>query len=381
MTHYDDALLVLDKGYVRLISSSGDETDIVNAARASFDRSVDELGEKDISLLEFLVREKHMSPFRHVSMTFEVYAPLMVARQHWKYVVGSSFTSGQQAWNESCLPEWQELWGYGRDKPTVLNLIDGMKVPLQSVNSAGRIVPNVVKNVWPSGKQHVLRIAIERGYSVSATKNHRILTPDGYVEAGMLKIGDMVAYHKLPLGHHEEAWLWSDLPQYHNIEYSPITLIEQIGECETYDIEMELEPNFVAGGIVVHNSRRYITEEPEFYAPDFWRSAPESRKQGSGRPIEGNLGEHYDGLLDSLTKASMAFYNAALDDNIAPEMARLFLPAYGLYVRYRWTVSVDGLINFFDQRIADDAQWEIQQYAQAFYEYASERFPNVFDGR
>jgi len=229
MTHYNDSLLVLDKGYVRLISTSGTETDIVNAARASFDKSVDELGEKDISLLEFLVREKHMSPFRHVSMTFEVYAPLMVARQHWKYVVGSSFTSSQQAWNES--------------------------------------------------------------------------------------------------------------------------------------------------------SRRYVTEEPEFYRPYFWRSSPESRKQGSGKPIEESMGKHYTGLLDSLTQASMAFYDAAISDNIAPEMARLFLPAYGLYVRYRWTVSVDGLINFFEQRIADDAQWEIQQYAQAFHAYASERFPNVFDGR
>ncbi len=72
---------VLDKGYVRLVDSMGTELSIVNAARVSYDKESNELSQRDEKLLEFLIRENHMSPFRHASMTFEVYAPLFVARQ------------------------------------------------------------------------------------------------------------------------------------------------------------------------------------------------------------------------------------------------------------------------------------------------------------
>src|SRR5690606_31265588 len=50
-------------------------------------------------LISFLARENHHSPFRHAFLQMEFYAPLMVARQHWKYVVGSDHT--MDSWNES----------------------------------------------------------------------------------------------------------------------------------------------------------------------------------------------------------------------------------------------------------------------------------------
>src|SRR5690606_20226756 len=90
---------VLDKGYVRLRDVMGDDRTIANAARVSFDKRTEELTEKDERLIAFLAREGHESPFRHASLQFEVYAPLMVARQWWKYVVGSDHV--MDAWNES----------------------------------------------------------------------------------------------------------------------------------------------------------------------------------------------------------------------------------------------------------------------------------------
>ncbi len=40
------------------------------------------------------------------------------------------------------------------------------------------------------------------------------------------------------------------------------------------------------------SSRRYITEEPVFLIPaaDSWRSVPENRKQGSGAPVDSEVG-------------------------------------------------------------------------------------------
>jgi thymidylate synthase (FAD) len=92
---------VLDKGYVRLVDHMGSDISVVNAARVSYDKESQELTERDGKLINFLIREKHTSPFRHAALTFEVYAPLVVARQWWKYAVASSHVDDQNGWNES----------------------------------------------------------------------------------------------------------------------------------------------------------------------------------------------------------------------------------------------------------------------------------------
>ena len=87
------------KGYVRLTHTGGDDLTIVNAARVSFDRESRELSEADQRLLRYLAKHGHTSPFRHATIGFEIYAPLMVARQWWKHVVGAPFVD--TPWNES----------------------------------------------------------------------------------------------------------------------------------------------------------------------------------------------------------------------------------------------------------------------------------------
>lgn len=93
------ALRVLDKGYVRLTDSMGSDLTVANTARASYLKESLEFTEADARLVRFLGREGHTSPFRHAFVAFEFNAPLMVARQHWKYVVGSDHT--MDAWNEA----------------------------------------------------------------------------------------------------------------------------------------------------------------------------------------------------------------------------------------------------------------------------------------
>lgn len=216
---------VLDKGYVRLINTMGNDLEVANAARVSYDKRSEEMSERDDKLIDFLWKEEHTSPFRHCVMSFEVYAPLMVARQHWKYAVASTFVDDQNGWNES--------------------------------------------------------------------------------------------------------------------------------------------------------SRRYITEEPEFYIPQAhkWRSAPENSKQGSGEDLSAAVGQSLSALLAEHTYKAELLYNKAINDGVAPEQARLFLPAYGMYVRYRWTTSLHGVMHFLQQRLAHDSQAEIQAYAKAVYELANAKFP------
>jgi thymidylate synthase (FAD) len=213
----------LDKGYVRLVNVMGSDLSVANSARVSYDKESTELSEKDARLIRFLAREGHTSPFRHATLQFEMYAPLMVARQHWKYVVGSDHT--MDAWNES--------------------------------------------------------------------------------------------------------------------------------------------------------SRRYITEEPTFYIPkaNEWRSAPENSKQGSGEVLPEEQGRIATQDLLDYVAFGERLYERAMNSGVCAEQARLFLPAYGMYVRYYWTASLQSVAHFLQQRLAHDSQVEIQEYAKAVKALAEPHFP------
>jgi len=125
------------------------------------------------------------------------------------------------------------------------------------------------------------------------------------------------------------------------------------------------------------SSRRYITEEPVFYIPQSneWRSAPENSKQGSGEPIDPWEGSDFTNVLKKYIEQGERLYNEALRAGICAEQARLFLPAYGMYVRWYWTASLQSVAHFLNQRLAHDAQKEIQVYAQAVYDLAIQHFP------
>lgn len=225
-----ELLHVLDKGYVRLVDAMGSDLSVVNSARVSYNKASSVMSEKDERLIAYLAEHGHTSPFRHAIVQLEVYAPLMVARQWWKYIVGSSHQEGSQdpftAWNES--------------------------------------------------------------------------------------------------------------------------------------------------------SRRYVTEEIEFYIPteDQWRSKPANSKQGSGAPVGTPIGKEATKRLLEQIEYGMANYDWAVENGIATEMARLFNPAaYGLYVRWYWTASLQSVSHFLNQRLDSHAQEEIQAYAQATKTLVSSRFP------
>lgn len=79
----DNKIDVLDHGYVRLVDSMGSDLSIVRAARVSYDAEwrVGEDEGKDAKLINYLMKNKHTSPFESVTFTFEVKAPLFVFRQ------------------------------------------------------------------------------------------------------------------------------------------------------------------------------------------------------------------------------------------------------------------------------------------------------------
>jgi len=95
---------VLDKGYIELVDTLGDDLTPVNAARVSFGGRSKEFTDKDKRLSKFLIKHKHFSPFRHQHAMMIIKAPEFVMRQWYKHVVGiettSSSSTKDHAWNE-----------------------------------------------------------------------------------------------------------------------------------------------------------------------------------------------------------------------------------------------------------------------------------------
>lgn len=72
-------------GFCDLLDYMGEDLDIVNSARVSFDVSHAKLEDRDEKLIKYLYRNKHTSPFEHCTMKFACKVPLFVARQHMRH--------------------------------------------------------------------------------------------------------------------------------------------------------------------------------------------------------------------------------------------------------------------------------------------------------
>lgn len=69
-------------GKVELLRMEGSDTEIVDAARVSFDKRADQYKpHENRGLIRYLYRNKHTSPFEMVGTVFRIKAPLFVARQ------------------------------------------------------------------------------------------------------------------------------------------------------------------------------------------------------------------------------------------------------------------------------------------------------------
>ena len=95
---------VLDKGFVEVVDSLGNDLTVVNSARVSFGKRKKYWDKSDERLVRYLAKYKHYSPFRHLQVQFHIKAPEFVMRQWYKHVVGIETTSNSSAkdhaWNE-----------------------------------------------------------------------------------------------------------------------------------------------------------------------------------------------------------------------------------------------------------------------------------------
>lgn len=74
-----------DIGAVEYVSHMGTDLSVVNAARVSFGTEREEVSERDIKLINYLMAHNHSSPFEHCVLTFKFTVPLFIRSQHHRH--------------------------------------------------------------------------------------------------------------------------------------------------------------------------------------------------------------------------------------------------------------------------------------------------------
>lgn len=117
----------------------------------------------------------------------------------------------------------------------------------------------------------------------------------------------------------------------------------------------------VVGLVCNEVSRRYVNDLPAMYAPEKWRKAPESAKQGSGgtHPQTTAISDVYtEWCYDAIR-----YYQQLIKSGVAPEQARMVLPQ-SMMTEWIWTGSLAAFARVCKQRISGDAQEETRFIAE-----------------
>lgn len=110
---------------VHLIKHAAEDADVAFAARVSTlggETRFNETSDKDAGLINFLMRDRHGSPFEHTSFTFYIEAPIFVVREFMRHRAGWSYN--------------EESARYKELEPVFYKPADGR--PLRQIGKAGK---------------------------------------------------------------------------------------------------------------------------------------------------------------------------------------------------------------------------------------------------
>lgn len=283
--------------------------------------------------------------------------------------------------------------------------------------TTGEFTAGHVSEIVDKGVQPVYRLTLADGKQLTLTENHRVLTGGGW-----MKMGDAVGLEGAGAGAHmtrgcslmtngvvayrSREWLREqrrlrrsvaemateaalevdEMPTRRGVKLVahavPVVSLEYLGLRQTFDLCVDGPwHNFVANGVVVHNSfnefsMRYAKATDEFYVPEAEDVRSQVGKPGaySFEPVDAELAERTREELQAVYETAYATYERLVEAGVARELARAVIPV-GAYTEFYWTVNARSVMNFVSLRAADTAQREIRRYADAVERLFAEKMP------
>ena len=222
------------------------------------------------SLLDSYVWPGRYKPYEHQKVTtdFLIANPRGYVLSGMGCISGDAIISTNRRGNtrKIALRDLYERWTNVAKRPWSLGNSEWKCRSLKD----GRFGLNQIEDVVFRGMQQTIRITTENGKTITCTPDHHMAQPDGsWIDAGSLSVGDYLVTNG-------KKRLLVPCPKCGVPKQSKIVSIEGGGLQDVYDICMaKPHHNFVANGIVVHNSGKTAAA---LWATDFLMRHGEVKK-------------------------------------------------------------------------------------------------------
>lgn len=346
---------------------------IVGIARISSSREINELFDEPEKLLRHCISNSHWSIFSQANLSFEVITSRAIGREllrHWSLRPQEFCIHGDSEIN--VLVDNSVI-----DKATIRYLYENQhlyKYKVLSNTSTNLLITPELKQVFYNGLKPMYKVTLDTNplkniqqdfqhrYEIICTKEHKFRTDN--IEFEFKSLEELVNLQlKDDLTVESFApQLVKVVPNTVSIRHCLIKSIEYVGYCDSYDLEVDdVSHNYVANGIIVHNSQRYA-EITEFEDIEL-RLAGSSNRQSSTDVVEDTytfLPNHYVQLHLQETEE---LYRELLDKGIAKETARFILPET-TQTKLIFNGTIREWLTTLNQRLHKTAQKECRIIAE-----------------
>ena len=188
---------------------------------------------------------------------------------------------------------------------------------------------------------------------------------------------DCHAHHHNTSG---ERKLWRAKHKGHTltVTWSKIASVTYVGERATYDLEVDHPShNYVADGMVVHNSQRWSPVTEPAQIPVCRMQNPRAREL----PLEcedGMVAGWWDGVAHKVAQVALRHYEEALAKGVSREVARALLPEGLTPTRLYVSGTFRSWIHYLQLRLKPDTQKEHRDVAREIQLIFAEQAPTIW---
>jgi thymidylate synthase (FAD) len=159
-------------------------------------------------------------------------------------------------------------------------------------------------------------------------------------------------------------------------KWQAIKSIEYIGKEETYDLEIDHPShNYIANGIIVHNSQRYANVAELGTAVREARLQDNKNRQNSIETDDEEIQNTWFQKQQQIIHESKMAYKWAIENGIAKEQARSVLPEGNTMSRMYMSGSLRSWIHYTTLRMQQDTQKEHRLIATECWRILCREFP------
>ena len=188
---------------------------IEEVGRTCYQSTVKDIEGHGARFVDAIVKRKHLGLLEHALMTVE----FIIDRGATHELVRHRHASFAQESTRYCVAGDTRLYTTNpHNRPTIAELYENMcrsrngswkRMKVRQYNELnGEIQYSGIKTIMANGQRECVEITTALGYKLTCTPDHSVFTPDGYMEAGHIRAGNLVYINGTEEAYKNKDWLY-----------------------------------------------------------------------------------------------------------------------------------------------------------------------------